>query len=201
MAAVQPSAQATSFLTSAVPSSLASQGLQPEKCYERRVWKTFVPQTSSRDSGEKEGASLTRQEAASSPLRRTLGGGAGRRTKCGWDVWKASEDSASLTSAFRQLLIFLLGAGGGKTCKGHRVEACVNGKGGYLPHCDSVSWQNKKQGCVRRRNECQVLTFRLRVPKNVSSLLCRHSHDAIQMFSVTSARKFSLKHIILKYFH
>lgn len=33
---------------------------QPGKCYNRRVWKTSVPHTSSRDSGkEKEGAFLT----------------------------------------------------------------------------------------------------------------------------------------------
>lgn len=41
------------------------------------------------------------QEATSSPLRRTLKGGVGQRTKCGWEVSKASEDSASLTSAFK----------------------------------------------------------------------------------------------------
>lgn len=37
--------------------------------------------------------SVELQEAASSPLRRTLRGGAGERTKCGWEASKASEDS------------------------------------------------------------------------------------------------------------
>jgi len=37
--------------------------------------------------------SVELQEAASSPLHRTLRGGAGERTKCGWEASKASEDS------------------------------------------------------------------------------------------------------------
>lgn len=51
---------ATGHFTPKVPSSTASWALQPGKCYNLRVWKTSVPQTSSRDScKEKEGAFLT----------------------------------------------------------------------------------------------------------------------------------------------
>lgn len=64
VAAMQPSAQAAGLLTSAVPSSLVSQGLQPEKCYDCRVWKTFVPQTSSRDSRQ-EGRRLSDKSGSS----------------------------------------------------------------------------------------------------------------------------------------
>lgn len=73
------------------------------------------------------------QEATSSPLRRTLKGGAGQRTKCGWEVSKASEDSASLTSAFNWLLILFPGGGGVQTWKGHQVEVCEEGKRIYCP--------------------------------------------------------------------
>lgn len=87
--------------------------LQPKKCYNVRVWKTFVPQTSSRDGSEKkEGAFLTSQEAASSPLHRTLKGGAGKRTKCGWEVSKASEDSRFTDLSL--LLAFTFSLGGGR---------------------------------------------------------------------------------------
>jgi hypothetical protein len=43
-------------------------------------------------AGEGRRLSNKSQEATSSPLCRTLKGGAGQRTKCGWEVSKASED-------------------------------------------------------------------------------------------------------------
>lgn len=96
------------------------------------MWKTFVPQTSSRDScKEKEGAFLTSQEAASSPLRRTLKGGAGTRTKCGWEVAKASQD-ARFTDLGSQLAFdFLPGDARGEDMK-RPSRASVNEKKSIL---------------------------------------------------------------------
>lgn len=61
---------------------------------------------------EKEGAFLTSQEAASSPLCRTLKGGAGKGTKCGWEVSKASEDSCFTDLSWQ--LAFDFSPGGGR---------------------------------------------------------------------------------------
>lgn len=48
------------------------------------------------------------QEVTSSSLCRTLKGGAGERSKCGWEVSEASEDPVSQRSLFQYLLIFPL---------------------------------------------------------------------------------------------
>lgn len=144
VAVVQPCAWATGLLTSKGPSFPVSWELQPEKCYSLRVWKTFVPQTSSRDSRKKEGAFLTRQEAASSPLRRTLGGGA--RTKCGWEVSKASEDFSNLpTSA----LDFSPGGWKGNLKRPPSRGACERERSILVKRFSS---RKKKQGWLIKRN-------------------------------------------------
>lgn len=53
------------------------------------------------------------QEAASNPLCRTLKGGAGNRTKCGWEVSKASEDSGFTDLSLQLVFDFSLGDGQG----------------------------------------------------------------------------------------
>lgn len=90
--------------------------LQLGNCYKLRAWKTFVPETSFGDSCRRRKAPSDKlQEATSSPLPRTLRGGAGKRTKCGWEASKASEDSSP--------------GGGGAPGKGPKVSWVGGGKG------------------------------------------------------------------------
>lgn len=126
---------ATGHLTPQVPSSPASQALQPGKCYELRVWKTSVPQTSSGDScKEEEGAFLS--SCRKQPLALSAGHsevGQGREQNV--DGRRQRHLRTLCTDLSLQLAFdFPPGGRGGKTGEGHPVKVeCVDGKGAYFP--------------------------------------------------------------------